>query len=178
MQPIDIIYKYYKPGTKIYDIYMSHVTDVTNKALEIARKHPELAIDVKFLEEASMLHDIGIFKTSAPRIACFGKFPYVCHGYLGHDLLVEEGYPKHALVCERHTGTGLTLETIINKKLPIPHREMTPVSLEEQIICFADKFFSKSKLGVEKPLKRIRTGIKNHSTHDVEIFDKWCEMFL
>lgn len=31
---------------------------------------------------------------------------------------------------------------------------MTPVSLEEQIICFADKFFSKSKLDHEKELKK------------------------
>ena len=178
MQTLDIIQKYYKPGTRIHGIYMSHVTDVTNKALLVAQKHPELAVDVKFIEEAGMLHDIGIFKTNAPRIACIGNFPYVCHGYLGRELLTEEGFPKHGLVCERHTGTGLSLETIIQKKLPIPHRDMRPQSLEEQIICFADKFYSKSKLGEEKPLKKIRLAIKNHSTHDVDIFDKWCEMFL
>lgn len=178
MQPLDIIHKYYKPGTKVYDIYISHVTDVTNKALKIAQKHPELAIDVKFIEEAGMLHDIGIFKTKAPRIGCRGNYPYICHGYLGHDLLVEEGFPKHALVCERHTGTGLSLKTIKKRKLPVPHRDMRPVSLEEQIICFADKFYSKSKLGIKKPLTKIRRSIKNHSSHDVKIFDKWCEMFL
>lgn len=178
MQPLDIIHKYYKPGTKIYDIYISHVTDVTNKALKIAQKHPELAVNVKFIEEASMLHDIGIFKTNAPRIACKGDYPYICHGYLGHDLLVEEGFPKHALVSERHTGTGLSLKTIKRRKLPVPHRDMRPVSLEEQIICFADKFYSKSKLGIEKPLNKIRRSIKNHNSHDVKIFDKWCEMFL
>ena len=178
MLPLDIIHKYYKPGTRIYDIYISHVTDVTNKALKIAQKHPELAVDVNFIEEAGMLHDIGIFMTRAPRIACHGSSPYICHGYLGHDLLVEEGLPKHALVCERHTGTGLSLKTIIKRKLPIPHRDMRPVSLEEQIICFADKFYSKSRLGVEKPVRRIRQSIKNHNSHDVKTFDKWCEMFL
>lgn len=178
MQPLDIIQKYYTPGTKIYDIYISHVTDVTNQALLIAQKHPELAVDVKFLEEAGMLHDIGIFKTNAPRIACIGNYPYVCHGFLGRELLTEEGFPKHGLVCERHTGTGLSLETILMKKLPIPHRDMRPQSLEEQIICFADKFYSKSNLGKKKPLKKIRKGIKNHNTHDVKIFDRWCEIFL
>lgn len=178
MQPQDIIQKYYTPGTKIYDIYISHVTDVTNQALLIAQKHPELAVDVKFLEEAGMLHDIGIFKTNAPRIACIGNYPYVCHGFLGRELLTEEGFPKHGLVCERHTGTGLSLETILMKKLPIPHRDMRPQSLEEQIICFADKFYSKSNLGKKKPLSKIRKGIKNHSTHDVKIFDQWCDMFL
>lgn len=173
-----IIKKYYKEGTKIYDIYMSHCTDVTSKALDIVGKHPELAVDVKFIEEAAMLHDIGIFKTNSPRIACEGDMPYICHGYLGREILTSEGYPKHGLVCERHTGTGLSLETIVQRNLPIPHRDMRPQSLEEQIICFADKFYSKSQLGKEKSLKRVRQSLKRHGWHQVEIFDEWCELFL
>jgi uncharacterized protein len=55
---------------------------------------------------------------------------------------------------------------------------MRPKSLEEKIICFADKFFSKSQLGKEKPLKKIRESLKNHGTHQVETFDEWCELFL
>lgn len=178
MSPLEIILNYYKPGTRLYDIYISHVSDVTGKALLVAQKHPELAIDVKFLEEAAMLHDIGIFKTRAPKIACEGSLPYICHGYLGRELLAMEGFPKHGMVCERHTGTGLSLETIIRKKLPVPHRDMRPRSLEEKIICFADKFFSKSQLGKEKPLEKIRKNLKNHGTHQVEVFDEWCELFL
>ncbi len=178
MQFLDIIHKYYKPGTKLYNIYLSHANDVTNKALWVAQKHPELAVDVKFLQEASMLHDIGIFKTYAPNIGCKGDMDYICHGYLGREILTHEGYPKHGLVCERHTGTGLSLEAILKKNLPIPHRDMRPKSLEEKIICFADKFFSKSQLGKEKPLKKIREGLRRHSTHQEEVFDEWCEFFL
>ena len=178
MDPYTIIRKYYKEGTKIYDIYMSHCTDVTNKALNIVNKHPELAVDVKFLEEAAMLHDIGIFKTNSPKIAWEGDIPYICHGYLGNEILVNEGYPKHGLVCERHTGTGLSLDTIIQRGLPIPHRDMRPQSLEEKILCFADKFYSKSQLGKEKTVKRIRQSLKRHGWHQVEIFDEWCELFL
>ena len=92
-----IIEKYYTKGTKLYDIYMSHAVDVTNKALSIAHNHPELEIDIKFLEEASMLHDIGIFMTSAPHIYCKGGYPYICHGYLGSDLLKSEGFPNHEI---------------------------------------------------------------------------------
>ncbi|MDD2477266.1 MAG: phosphohydrolase [Dysgonamonadaceae bacterium] len=178
MNPHTIIEKYYTKGTKLYDIYISHVTDVTNKALLIAQKHPELAIDVQFLEEAGMLHDIGIFMTKAPHIACKGNHPYICHGYLGRDLLTEEGFPQHGLVCERHTGTGLSLETIVKRKLPIPHRNMQPQSMEEQIICFADKFFSKSKLGKEKSIKKIRSGLGKHGVHQIKKFDEWCNLFL
>ncbi len=178
MDPNEIIDKYYKKGTKLYDIYMSHVSDVARKALSVAAKHPELAIDVKFLEEAAMLHDIGIFRTKAPRIACEGDMPYICHGYLGREILTRCGYPKHGKVCERHTGTGITLESILQRKLPIPHRDMQPRSLEEKLICFADKFYSKSQLGKEKSLKKIRESLRQHDWHQVKIFDEWCEYFL
>ena len=55
----------------------------------------------------------------------------------------KEGFPRHALVCERHTGAGMSLQSIIDQQLPVPHRNMVPVSLEEQVICFADKFFQR-----------------------------------
>lgn len=178
MDPYSIINKYYTKGTKLYDIYISHVTDVTNKALSIAQNHPELAIDIQFLEEAAMLHDIGIFMTSAPHIACKGKYPYISHGYLGSELLTEEGFPKHGLVCERHTGTGLSVKIIKKRKLPLPHRDMIPQSMEEKIICFADKFYSKSKLGKEKTVKKIRSGLSKHGKYQITQFDEWCNMFL
>ena len=178
MDALSIIEKYYTKGTKLYDIYLSHAIDVTNKALEITQRHPELAVDVKFIEEATMLHDIGIFKTKAPHIACKGTYPYICHGYLGRELMDMEGFPRHALVCERHTGVGLSLEEIIRRKLPIPHRDMLPRSLEEKIISFADKFYSKSNPGKEKSIDKIRRGLRKHGESQVAIFDEWSELFL
>jgi len=55
---------------------------------------------------------------------------------------------------------------------------MLPVSLEEQIICFADKFFSKTKLDNEKSLEKARKSIEKHGEEGLERFDKWCNMFL
>ena len=173
-----IINNYYTPGTKLYNIYMSHAEDVTNKALRIVQQHPELAVDVRFIEEAAMLHDIAIFETHAPHIGCTGTMPYICHGYLGRELLTAEGFPKHGLVCERHTGVGLRLEEILHQELPIPHRDMQPQSLEEKIICFADKFYSKMQLGREKSVEKIRMGLEKYGKYQVTVFDEWCEMFL
>ena len=134
MNSLDIIEKYYKKGTPLYDILLSHSVSVSNKALKLARQSG-LDINLQFVQEAAMLHDIGIFLTDAPSIQCFGKHSYVEHGYLGAELLRSEGLPRHALVCERHTGTGISLEEIIERNLPLPHRDMVPVSLEEQLIC-------------------------------------------
>ena len=137
MNALAIINKYYSEENELKHILLTHSRSVADKALQIAVKHPELHLDTGFLEEAALLHDIGIFMTDASGIQCFGTHPYICHGYLGSELLMKEGYPRHALVCERHTGAGMSLQSIIEQDLPIPHRDMVPVSMEEQVICFA-----------------------------------------
>jgi uncharacterized protein len=135
--------------------------------------------DLKFIEEAAMLHDIGIFLTDQPEIGCHGDKPYVCHGYLGREILEREGFPKHGLVCERHIGIGISLKDIDEKNLPLPRRDMVPVSIEEQIICFADKFFSKNPdfLLKEKPLEKIRSYISKFGEEKLSLFDRWLEIF-
>lgn len=178
MDPLVIIEKYYKKDADLYNILISHSTDVMNKALSIAKKHPELEIDTDFVREAAMLHDIGIFLTNAPSIECYGIAPYICHGYLGRELLNAEGYPLHGLVCERHTGVGISIEEIKIENLPLPHRDMRPVSIEEKVICFADCFYSKTSLGKEKSIEKIRRGLLRHSAKSLNIFDEWCIDFL
>ena len=164
MDPIKIIEKYYPVESEAYRILVDHSRSVADKALAIARMHPEMNLDLTFIEEAAMLHDIGIFRCNAPSIDCHGEADYICHGFLGAELMRAEGYPQHALVCERHTGTGLSLEMIELMKWPIPHRDMLPVSLEEQLICFADKFFSKTKLGKEKSIDKIRISLSRYGS--------------
>lgn len=178
MNPIDIINKYYPEENELKHILLTHSRSVADKALWIADRHPELELDKDFLYEAAMLHDLGIFLTDADGIYCFGDKPYICHGYLGADLMHDEGYPRHALVCERHTGAGLSLEEIIGQNLPVPHREMVPVSWEEQIICFADKFYSKTRLDKGKSVEKARKSLERYGDAGLQRFDRWCEEFL
>jgi len=178
MVPVDIIKKYYQEGTELYNILLEHSFSVADKALYIAQMHPELNLDIAFIYEAAMLHDIGVFKTDASDVLCYGEFPYICHGYLGGDILREEGFPRHALVCERHTGAGFSLETIIKDSLPVPKRNMLPESLEEQLICFSDKFFSKEHPEKEKSIDKIRKNLSKHGESSVKRFDNWCKLFL
>ena len=178
MAPIEIIKKYYQEGSELYNILLDHSFSVADKSLSIAQEHPEMNLDKAFIYEAAMLHDIGIFKTNAEDILCYGEFPYICHGYLGSDLLKAEGFPRHALVCERHTGTGLSLETIIKGNLPLPKRNMLPESLEEQLICFADKFYSKTRPLKEKSIDKVRKNLAKNGEESVKRFDNWCKLFL
>ena len=178
MNPFALIDKFYPEDNELKLILLVHSRSVADKALALAQKHPELNLDLAFIGEAAVLHDIGIFQTDAPDIQCFGTYPYICHGYLGADLVRKEGFPRHALVCERHTGAGLSLQNILDRGLPLPHRDMLPVSMEEQIICFADKFFSKTKLDKEKSLDKARKSVAKHGEEGAVRFDHWCELFL
>jgi len=178
MLPIEIIDRYYPKRNSLREVLLFHSHLVTQKALQISHAHPELEMDEQFIAEAAMLHDIGIFLTHAPDIYCFGEHPYICHGYLGAELLREVGYPRHALVCERHTGAGLSLEDIRANQLPVPHREMLPVSMEEQVICFADKFYSKTNPEKEKSVDKIRDSITKYGAAGLARFDRWRERFL
>ncbi|WP_280672142.1 MULTISPECIES: HD domain-containing protein [unclassified Dysgonomonas] len=174
----NLIEKYYRRDSELYDILVNHSKAVADKALLIADNHPELNADRQFLYEASMLHDIGVFMTNAPEIQCFGDRPYICHGVLGADLVRKEGYSRHALVCERHTGAGLKQEEVIKQKLPIPPRDYMPISIEEQIICFSDCFFSKTNLNEEKTVEKLLKKFEKRGERSVLQIKEWCRMFL
>lgn len=177
MNPYDLLAKYYDTRSELYYILIKHSEQVRDKALEVAKKHPELNADLKFIAEAALLHDIGIFQCNAPRIYCLGSREYIEHGYLGAEILVKEDFAQHALVCERHTGTGISLDKIIERNLPLPHRDMRPVSIEEKIICYADKFYSKSELHRTIEINRIRLQLSRHGAENVATFDEWHKLF-
>lgn len=179
MNPVDIIDELYDPGSRIRQILLKHGKQVADKAVHTARKIAHLKPDLNFIKEAAMLHDIGIFMTHAPELGCMGEYPYICHGYLGREILEKKGLPAHALVCERHVGVGITAEEIKKYDLPLPRRDMVPVSIEEQIICFADKFFSKNgNLSIcEKSVEDISETLQRYGPDKVACFQSWVTMF-
>lgn len=180
MNPVDIIREFYDPGSKAYGLLHQHGRQVASKALDIAIKMPHINPDLTFIQEAAMLHDIGVFMTNSPELGCSGGYPYVCHGYLGREILEKRGLPLHALVCERHVGVGITAEEIKRRHLPLPVRDMVPVSIEEKIVCFADKFFSKNgNLNKnEQSIKEILSNLERYGHDKVERFQAWVQMFM
>jgi uncharacterized protein len=161
MDPVAIIRQFYIPDSPLYRSLIRHSRQVAQKSLEIADTVANQKPDRDFLENAAMLHDIGIFLTDAPSIGCTGEKPYICHGYLGKKLLDAAGLPAaYGWVCERHTGAGITRKNILSNHLPLPDRDMVPITLEEKIICVADKYFSKSTDHTDDPVS-TRTVIEN-----------------
>lgn len=105
---------------------IEHCITVADLANEIAQKIKDNGhkVDAGFIETAALLHDIGRCKTHG-----------VTHGIEGAKILKD--YPRYARVCERHLGGGITKDEA--KKLGLPPKDYLPETLEERIICYADK---------------------------------------
>lgn len=168
---------HYADNPRLLRLLTVHSECVARKALDCAEKRG-LDIDRRFVYEAAMLHDIGIVKCNAPSIFCLGDRPYICHGVEGREMLDALGLPRHALVCERHTGSGLSVNDILTQQLPLPPRDMLPLSFEEKLICYADKFFSKSgDPAAEKPLEKVMRQMQRHGNEALERFISLHRLF-
>jgi uncharacterized protein len=146
-----LINVYFPRGNKSRDYYLPHVESVTKMALAICDKNPHLQADRFLVEAAAMLHDIGICRVYAPEIGCYGEAPYIQHGIFGAEIVRQEGWSEIAPFCENHIGAGITKSDVITQKLALPERDMVPQTIEQEIITFADKFFSKSQNHLTTP---------------------------
>ena len=56
---------------------------------------------------------------------------------------------------------------------------MRPVTIEEEIICYADKFFSKndSEPGVERPVAEVIRELEKYGKEPVRRFLDWVDRF-
>ena len=178
IDPLKILDKYYPPGDPARDILLAHCREVADKAVRIALRLAEtMSVDIAFVEEAALLHDIGIRFTSAPTIGCHGDLPYLAHTWKGRELLEAEGLPRHALVCERHIGVGLSVDDIRRQDLPLPERDMVPETIEEEIIAYADLFFSKTPGKPERSAAEVRAVLNNFGEEKVARFNTWHKQF-
>ena len=178
VQPLAVIREFYRADSKAFSVLLRHGEQVTEKSLRIADRVKALNPDTVFIEAAAMLHDVGMILTDTPVLGCHGRWPYIRHGVLGREMLEGLGLDRHGLVCERHVGAGLTVVDIQGQGLPLPLRDMMPVTLEEKIIAYADKFFSKkSEQAGEKPFARVLREIERYGRRQVESFLSWAEIF-
>lgn len=176
-----IIEEFYTPGYPDHTLLTTHCRQVAELATSLAKRymqwHPDESIDLEFVYEAAMLHDIGICMTNAPGIYCYGTEPYIRHGIIGKEMLDKHGLTRHALVCERHTGSGISVSDIRQQHLKLPEHDMLPLSLEEKVICYADKFYSKSHPHRMKSMKRAQASLARFGQDTITRFEALIDMF-
>ena len=104
-----------------------HSIKVAEKALEIANKINKVEVNKDLIEIGALLHDIGRAKTHSFK-----------HALIGGIILKQRGLPESLVrICESHILGGLDKEDAL--QVGLPERDYLPQSLEEKIICLADK---------------------------------------
>jgi uncharacterized protein (TIGR00295 family) len=111
-----------------------------------------LRVERKAAVAAALLHDIGRNRTQT-----------VEHGFVGAQILENEGVDENVVeMVRRHVGAGISKEEA--EELGFPPGDYIPRTLEQKVVCFADKMVSGALVTpFEKEVERfIRKG------HDVE----------
>lgn len=163
--------RYYESGSRLREILIRHSRQVADMALAINVVR-QLGLDAGEVEAAAMLHDVGICQCDAPSIECHGTQPYIMHGVIGAEMLRHDGMPEWAArVAERHTGAGLSAKDITEQNLPLPPGDYMPHTTLERLICYADKFYSKSGSMERKSLEAVRRSMLKHGPETLSRFD-------
>jgi uncharacterized protein (TIGR00295 family) len=109
-------------------------------------------VNMEATNAGALLHDIGRSQTQL-----------VSHGYVGAELLEKEDVDSVVVeIVRRHVGAGISAEEAV--ALKFPRGDYIPKTLEEKIVCFADKMLDGDRARpFEEEVKRfVKKG------HDVQ----------
>jgi uncharacterized protein len=120
-----------------------HVETVSQLACKIAEACRErgYAVDLELVEIGGLLHDIGRGRTHS-----------VHHAVIGAEIARSQRLPESVVsIIKRHVGGGITAREA--KKLGWPEDVYVPRTLEEKIVCYADKLVEGSRrVPIEKTI--------------------------
>ncbi|MEO6509083.1 MAG: HD domain-containing protein [Patescibacteria group bacterium] len=129
---------------QLLDIVWNHcviVKDISMLVVDYLEQH-RIDVNRELVVVGALVHDVGVYKCLNNKNERLQ--PYIRHGVEGESILLEEGYPyKIARFASHHTGVGITIEDIENQNLPLNKDDYIPVTLEEEVVAYADKFHSK-----------------------------------
>jgi uncharacterized protein len=125
---------------------ITHCQAVTSLALELAEefKAKNYPVNLELIEAGALLHDLGRSKTHS-----------VNHAIEGMKLAQTENLPEPVIcIIKRHVGAGITAEEA--NQLNWPEDNYIPQTLEEKIVCYADKCISgNDRVSVETTIKQL-----------------------
>jgi uncharacterized protein len=125
---------------------IAHCQAVASLALELADQFnaKNFLVDSALVEAGALLHDLGRSKTHS-----------VNHLIEGVKIAKAEGLPDSVIcIIKRHVGAGITSDEA--QRLGWPQDNYIPQSLEEKIVCYADKCIgSDNRIPVEVTIQQL-----------------------
>ena len=116
-----------KCKTGVYIVRHCEAVAMAAEFMADAAERRGRSLDTKAVIAGALLHDIGRTRSQTVR-----------HGVEGAEILEKEGVDMKVVeIVRRHVGAGISPEEA--RKLGLPDHDYIPRTLEERIVCFADK---------------------------------------
>lgn len=164
------------PSPEAFDLVYTHCGIVWRIAEQLLGRvdhafDADHALDADLVRAGCLLHDVGVYQLfdASGRLDHVG---YVRHGVLGRDLLGENGFdPRLARICASHIGLGLTADDVRRQGLPLPVEDYLPISGEEELVMYADKFHRKTSPPVFVSADSCARSVRRFGEDKVKRFD-------
>lgn len=174
-----------KGNDLFFDLVWTHSNIVWEIAEGLCNSLPNSLreqVDMELLKDGALLHDIGVYAVQFEDFQEDESLPrYIEHGFKGAETIKKERLGERlARFASNHTGVGLTRESIEEIGIDVDKQDYLPVSMEEELVCYSDKFHSKyprfvtyedayksiGKFGVEKQV-RLDTFKRKYGLPDI-----------
>jgi len=137
---------------------IEHCKTVSRFAVKIAKVYRKKGfnVQVQLVEVSGLLHDVGRSKTHS-----------VDHALVGGEIARALGLSNSIVqIIERHAGGGIPKEEA--RRLGWPVKDYLPKTLEEKIVCYADKRVKGLRtVPIEQALKTYMASLgENHPAID------------
>ena len=116
-----------RAGSGVYVVRHCQAVAMAAKIIADEFSRRGSSVDTKAVVAGALLHDVGRSRDQTVR-----------HGLVGSEILEGEGVDAKVVeIVRRHVGAGISPEEA--KRLGLPDFDYIPRTLEERIVCFADK---------------------------------------
>lgn len=136
------LHKKYAPSEEVFEAVYTHCRAVWRIAESLIAAQ-KLTLDRELVKAGCLLHDIGTYRLMQPTDPI--NAGYVGRGVEGEQILREEGLPEAlGKIVAHHVGHGFTKELIEKTFVPLPHRDLSPKTIEERLVNYVSKLHARS----------------------------------
>lgn len=141
---IKALHQRYAPNTVVLQLVYEHCQIVAEIALWCV-EHKRLNVNKRILEASCLLHDIGTYALYSENDQSKNDHNYKQHAIFGAALVLEEGFDvRIASAIKTHVLMGLSKKEIVKNGFGMPHKDYLPETIEGRLLCYADRFHSKT----------------------------------
>lgn len=177
VQEIENLHHKYAQNDELFEKVYGHCAIVWEVAKQLIDTH-NIVLDEELVRVGCLLHDIGVYEHFDENSQYRKDISYLEHGIRGKRILEQEGYPEFLQqFAANHTGVGFTKEEVTRDSLPMPPADYMPLTKEQRLVMYADKFHSKTFPSTFNSFEWYKEHVKKFGSTKSAAFQKLADEF-